>query len=304
MDAIENSSASSSKSGQEGIEQHSTLAQLVACEQIATKQSWHILSLSLELRKEFRPWLLPGAANQPQHGKLGLYWVAIHLANIRIMRNNIRDMRRNSTLAALLTSTRQSIVTTLFLRPEKAWYLSELAASIGTRPSSLQREIDTMVHVGILEKRVDGRRAYIKANEDSPIFPELRGLVEKTSGIVPALRDVLADLTGLQIAFIYGSLARGEEAAQSDVDVMLLGSLSSMELSPRLRAVESAIGRQINPSVFSLPEFVEKLGQKNHFLHTVLRNQKIMLIGTENELESIARGAEDSHPPRKQAGTR
>lgn len=213
-------------------------------------------------------------------------------------------MRKDSTLAALISPTRQGVLTTLFLRPDKEWYLSELAASLGTGPSSLQREVEALIRVGILKKRVDGRRSYVKANEDSPIFPDLRGLVEKTSGIVPMLRDAVKRTKGLQIAFIYGSLARGEEGAESDVDVMLLGNVSTMELSPKLRAVEATVGRQVNPTVFSLDEFTRKVAEKNHFLRTVLRNKKIMLVGTQDELEEIARGAEDSHAPFEQTGTR
>jgi predicted nucleotidyltransferase len=212
---------------------------------------------------------------------------------LRNMRNNIRNMRKDSTLAALISPTRQGVLTTLFLRPDKEWYLSELAASLGTGPSSLQREVDALIRVGILKKRVDGRRSYVQANEDSPIFPELRGLVEKTSGIVPMLREAVKRTKGLKLAFIYGSLARGEEGAESDVDVMLLGNVSTMELSPKLRAVEVAVGRQVNPTTFSLDEFAKKVTEKNHFLRTVLRNKKIMLVGTEDELENIARRAED-----------
>jgi DNA-binding transcriptional ArsR family regulator len=200
-------------------------------------------------------------------------------------------MRKDSTLAAIISPTRQAILTTLFLRPEKDWYLSELAASLGTGPSSLQREIEALVRVGILEKRVDGRRTYIKANQDSPIYPELHGLVEKTSGIVPMLREAIASTKGLKVGFIYGSVARGEEGASSDVDLMLIGSLSTMDISPKLRVVEKAVGRQINPTVFSRDEFAKSLTQKNHFLRTVMRNKKIMLVGTEDELEAIARGA-------------
>ncbi len=213
------------------------------------------------------------------------------------MRNNIRDMRKDSTLAALLSPTRQGILASLFLRPDKEWYLSELAASLGTGPSSLEREIDALVRVGILEKRVDGRRSYIKANQDSPIYPELHGLVEKTSGIVPMLREAIAPTKGLKIGFVYGSVARGEEGAASDVDLMLIGNLSTMDISPKLRAVEKAVGRQINPTVFSRDEFAKSLTQKNHFLRTVMRNKKIMLVGTEDELEAIARGAQSTHAP-------
>lgn len=213
-------------------------------------------------------------------------------------------MRKDSTLAAIVSPTRQAILTTLFLRPEKAWYLSELASSLGTRPSSLQREIDALVRVGILEKRIDGRRSYLKANENSPIFPELRGLIEKTSGIVPMLGEAIAHAKGVRFGFIYGSLARGEETAASDVDLMLIGSLSTMDITPRLRRVEKAVGRQINPTVFTLAEFSRNLNQKNHFLRTVMRNKKIMLAGTQDELEAIARSAESAHASAEQTRTR
>lgn len=213
-------------------------------------------------------------------------------------------MRKDSTLAALLSPTRQGVLTSLFLRPDKEWYLSELAASLGTGPSSLQREIDALIRVGIIEKRVDGRRSYLKANENSPIFPELRGLIEKTSGIVPMLREAVNGTKGLKVGFIYGSLARGEEGAGSDVDLMLLGNLSTMELTPRLRTVEAAVGRQINPTVFSLPEFARKIAEKNHFLRTVLRNKKIMVVGTENELAEIAHRAQDPRASDEQTGSR
>lgn len=208
------------------------------------------------------------------------------------MRKHVRNMRIESTLAALVTPTRQAILAATFLRPEKSWYLSELASHLGTRPSSLQRDVDSLVRVGILEKRVDGKRSYIKANEGSPIFPEIRGLIEKTSGIVPMLRDAVSKLgKKCRLAFIYGSFARGEEAAASDVDLMLIGHVSTMEMAPVLRRMEQTVGRQINPTIFTEDDFVENLAQKNHFLRTVMRGKKIMLKGTEDDLETIARSA-------------
>jgi predicted nucleotidyltransferase len=118
------------------------------------------------------------------------------------------------------------------------------------------------------------------------------------------LREAIASTKGLKVGFIYGSVARGEEGASSDVDLMLIGSLSTMDISPKLRVVEKAVGRQINPTVFSRDEFAKSLTQKNHFLRTVMRNKKIMLVGTEDELEAIARGAQSTHAPDEQTGTR
>jgi hypothetical protein len=109
---------------------------------------------------------------------------------------------------------------------------------------------------------------------------------------------------GLKIGFVYGSLARGEEGAGSDVDLMLIGAVSTMDNSPKLRAVKKAVGRQINPTVFSIDEFSKNLAQRNHFLKTVMRNKKITLVGTEDDLETIARGAEGAHAPDEQTKAR
>jgi len=208
------------------------------------------------------------------------------------MRNNKRIMRTEATLAALVNPTRQAILAATFLRPGKSWYLSELAAYLGTRSSTLQRDIGSLVRVGILEKHVDGRRSYIKANEDSPIFPEIRSLIEKTSGIVPMLQEMVRKMgKKVRWGFIYGSLARGEEGARSDVDLMLIGAVSTMEVAPLLRRLEKAVDRQINPTIFTEDDFFKSVTQKNHFLLTLMRGKKIMLKGTEDELEAVARRA-------------
>jgi len=91
--------------------------------------------------------------------------------------------------------------------------------------------------------------------------------------------------------FIYGSLARGEEGARSDVDLMLIGAVSTMEVAPLLRRLEKAVDRQINPTIFTEDDFFKSVTQKNHFLLTLMRGKKIMLKGTEDELEAVARRA-------------
>ena len=219
------------------------------------------------------------------------------------MRKYIRIMRKESTLSALFSPTRQAVLSATFLRPEKSWYLSELAAHLGTRPSSLQRDVDSLVRVGILEKRLDGRRSYIRANPDSPIFPELHSLIEKTSGIVPMLQGAIAKLSKkIQWAFVYGSMARGEESAKSDVDLMLIGTVNTMEMVPVLRQLENVMGREINPTIFTKDDFSRNIAKKNHFLLTVLRGPKIMLKGTQDELETVARSAKGSRAQNEQRG--
>ena len=214
------------------------------------------------------------------------------LDNLRILRKYIRNMRMDSTLSALFGPTRQAVLATTYLRPEKPWYLSELAAHLETRPSSLQRDVESLVRAGILEKRVDGRRSYIQANRESPVFEEIRSLMEKTSGIVPRLQKAIDRFAGkIEWAFLYGSFARGQEGARSDVDLMLIGNVSMMEMVSALQRVEKSVGREINPTIYTREEFLKNVGQKNHFLLTVMSAGKIMLKGRADELEEIARGA-------------
>ncbi len=207
---------------------------------------------------------------------------------IRILRNNIRIMR-NTTLDALFPGIRQAILGSTLLQPTKWWYLSELAAVVGTTPSSLQRELASLVRAGIIERREDGRRVYFRAERRSPIFSDLKHLLEKTSGVSATLRDALASNSdGIELAFLYGSVARGEEHATSDVDLMLIGSARLAELTPALRRAETQIGRAINVTHYSTPEFRSKLKRKDHFLNSVMKGKLLFIKGGRRDLGKFA----------------
>jgi predicted nucleotidyltransferase len=119
--------------------------------------------------------------------------------------------------------------------------MTELARRLGVTPSSLQRELASLVSSGFLSPRQDGRRIYFKANTESPVFPELRGLVEKTVGIVPEFKAAIEKFDGrIELALQYGSIARGEEHASSDIDLMVVGTLQRIDLLPVLRKLEAA----------------------------------------------------------------
>src|SRR5215813_13177005 len=133
-------------------------------------------------------------------------------------------MRKYRALDALFPRIRQAILVATVLHPDRWWYLSDLAKHLGVRPSSLQRELATLVEAGILQRREDGNRVYFQANPDCPFLSELQGLLVKTAGIVDVLRETLAPFAKrIDWAFIYGSVARAEELASSDVDLMIIG---------------------------------------------------------------------------------
>ncbi len=197
-------------------------------------------------------------------------------------------MRKPATLAALFPTLRGDVLAATFSQPEKWWYLSELAQFVGTSPSSLQRELKALVDGGILETRREGTRAYFKANTQSPVFPELRGLIDKTAGVVPTLREVLRPLDRrIACAFVYGSVARGDEHAASDIDLMVVGDVGLADLTPALRKAEARLGREVNVTSYSAAEFRKKAAGKDHFLAEVLRGRKLFVKGDERDVDEV-----------------
>lgn len=199
-------------------------------------------------------------------------------------------MRNTATLTALFPAVRRGVLAAILSQPEKWWYLSELADTLGTRPSSLQRELAALVDVGLLQRRREGTRAYFRAEKQSPIFRELRSIFEKTAGIGPTLQEALRPLDQKILAsFIYGSLARAQEHAASDIDLMVIGKVGLAELTPSLRSAEKRLNREINVTNYSAEEFRRKASQGDHFLSSVLKKPKHFLKGSQSELEAIAR---------------
>jgi predicted nucleotidyltransferase len=191
-------------------------------------------------------------------------------------------------LTALFPQVRQGLLAATLTQPSKWWYLSELADRLGTTPSSLQRELSSLVASGILTHRREGTRAYFKAETRSPVFRELQRLFEKTTGMIPIMERILQQLgSKIQCAFVYGSVARNREHATSDVDLMVIGKAGLADLSPVLRRAEQRLGREVNATVYSPEEFREKVLSHDHFLTTVLKGRKHFLRGGQSDLDEI-----------------
>jgi uncharacterized protein len=189
----------------------------------------------------------------------------------------------------LFPSVRQGVLAATLTRPEKWWYLSELAEFLHTRPSSLQRELSSLEQSGILQQRKDGRRTYFKAETRSPIFRELRSIFEKTVGLIPTLTVALDPFAErIACAFVYGSIARREEHATSDVDLMVIGNIGLGDLSPALRKAEKRIGREVNVTNYSVDEFRRKVAEGDHFLTTVLKGSVQFVKGEKRDLDAVA----------------
>lgn len=218
-------------------------------------------------------------------------------------------MRTSRALDALFPRIRQALLAATVLHPERWWYLSDLAKHLGVRPSSLQRELAGLVDAGILRRRRDGNRVYFQPNLDCPFLPDLQGLLVKTAGVVDALREVLGRFANrINWAFVYGSMARAEELACSDVDLMIIGQVGLAELTPALRCAEGRLGRAVNPTLYTREEFATKLQAGHHFLKAVLDGEKLFILGDPHELAAIAYSppgaATHAKPPRARRLTR
>lgn len=189
-----------------------------------------------------------------------------------------------TTAAFLLGQTRSSVLGALLLHPESSLHVRELARLTGASPGSLHRDLRAMADLGLLLRQEVGRQVHYRANVQSPVFNELAGLLRKTAGLVDVLREALLPVTDkIECAFVYGSMARAEEHAHSDVDVMIIGALGFADAVIALAPAQGKLRREINPTVLTRGEFAKNLRQRESFVAQVWRGPKLWLIGSDKE---------------------
>jgi predicted nucleotidyltransferase len=195
-----------------------------------------------------------------------------------------------SLSAVLFPAYRRRVLGILLLHPDDALHGREIARRTGLPAGTLTRELKLLATVGLLNCRRQGNQLLYRANRGSPIFQELTGILRKTSGLADVVAEALGPVRDrIDVAFIFGSTARGTETAGSDVDVMIIGSVDFGSVIDVLHPAEKELAREINAKVFSVKEWQAKLRDKNSFLLDVLSKQKIFLIGEGHELAELGR---------------
>lgn len=193
-------------------------------------------------------------------------------------------------MEALFPSTRRKILTLFFLHPDEQFYFREVLKLTATKQGAIQRELKSLTRAGILEMETRGNQTYYSVNKSHPVYPELRNIVLKTFGLVDVLKRTLSPLKRrIEVAVIYGSIATGEETAKSDIDLLVIGKTSFDQLSRVISKAEKELKREINPTLYPVKEFKEKLSQKNHFLGSVLKSKMLFLIGSQDDLARLAK---------------
>jgi predicted nucleotidyltransferase len=190
---------------------------------------------------------------------------------------------------ALFTKTQQNVLGLLFGKPDKRFYTNEIMRWAAMGRGTVSRELDRLVRAGLLSITKQGNQNYYQANANNPVYEELVGIVKKTFGVADHIKDTLIPLDeNIELAFIYGSIAKGTETNTSDIDLMLVGKdLSYGNVVEVLLPLEESLQRTINPTIYDKKDFVARLKEDDSFVTRVTEQPKIIIKGSENDFRKI-----------------
>lgn len=192
--------------------------------------------------------------------------------------------------STLFGKARQAVLATLCGQPERKFFMRELSRVTGIGTGPLQHELSQLVDADLVLREPDGNRTNYHANTHSPVFPELRGLIEKTCGVPVVIGNALAPLGDrISHAAIYGSIAKGSNQARSDVDLLVIGDLAFGDLVAATAVAESRIGREISPRLFSEAELRRRIDDGDRFVCDVLTGPLLIIKGEWDGLGNAAR---------------
>lgn len=199
------------------------------------------------------------------------------------------QLRDNPIGSALFSKNRRAVLALLFCHPDQPYYLRQIVRACGGGVGAVQRELGQLAAAGIIRRTVRHKQVYFQADETCPVFEELKGIVVKTTGVADVLRSALAPLADrIAVAFLFGSVARGQQRRASDVDLAVVGDIGFSEVVERLARPQEQLAREVNPVVYSPEEFRSRVLAGHHFLSRVLKEDKIFLFGGEDELARLA----------------
>jgi predicted nucleotidyltransferase len=189
---------------------------------------------------------------------------------------------------ALFPKVRQRVLAVLFGSPDRSFYANEVIALAQSGTGAVQRELAGLSGAGLLTVRNQGNQKHYQANASAPVFAELRALVLKTMGLADVVRAALAPLAAqIDAAFVYGSVARQQDTAHSDVDIMVVSnSLGYGEVFGALEVATLSLGRKVNPTLYTPADWAKRMDSDNAFVTRVWQQPKIWLIGNEEQLHA------------------
>jgi predicted nucleotidyltransferase len=201
------------------------------------------------------------------------------------MSNNRRLMSNNLLMNLLFPAIRLRLLAVLLLRAQQTFHVRDLARQCDAHAGTVARELDKLSATGLLLRSKQGNQVRYQADRNHLLFPELAAMFRKTFGIVPALSEALLPLdTGISLAFVYGSVAAGTQQPGSDVDLLVVGDIEFAALVEVLYPLHQSIGREINPALYSLEEWRQRLQQGGAFVKALMSKPRLWVKGNENDL--------------------
>lgn len=186
-------------------------------------------------------------------------------------------------------SYRRKVLGLLLLHPGESFHLREIARVTRTQPGTVRRELSLLTKAGVIEREIQGNQIRFRANETYPIYDELRSILKKTVGVADQLRTALASVADeIAMAFVYGSVASGQERPSSDIDLMIVGAVQFEKIIRLLHPYQQELRREINPHVYSLAEFKRKADESDSFIARVLMLPKLFVLGDQDELGKLS----------------
>jgi predicted nucleotidyltransferase len=204
-------------------------------------------------------------------------------------------MSFNSIGDALFTKTQQKVLGLLFGKPDRSFYTNEIMRWAAIGRGTVSRELDRLVDAGLLTVNKEGNQNHYQANALSPVYSELTSIVRKTFGVADGIRQALKPLeNNIDLAFIYGSIAKGSDTKSSDIDLMLIGNgLSYGAVVEVLMPVEDLLQRTINPTIYEKDELITRLNSSDSFVTRVMEQPKILIKGDDNDIREAGQSSKN-----------
>ena len=214
--------------------------------------------------------------------------MGITIPNMGVSDKTAMHDQTSNMADALFSTTQQRVLSYLFGQPHKSFYASELIRLSSGGSGAIQRELARLESCGLITATKIGAQKHYQANSEAPIYAELCGIVQKTVGLADPLRKALEPIRKQVVAaFVYGSVAKRNDTASSDIDLMLISdTLSYADVFAALEIAVSFLGRPINPTVYSTKEFNHRIIKGNSFIKRVLAQTKLWIIGNDSDLPS------------------
>lgn len=203
------------------------------------------------------------------------------------MGTRARNAPVSAIASALFTPVQQRVLGMLFGQPERRFQSAELIRLAGSGTGAVHRQLRRLVEAGLVTVTPEGNQKYYNAQKASSVYPELHGLIVKTVGVVEPLRAALAAVADrVHLAFVFGSVAKGNEHGGSDLDLLVVtDTLAYADIYAALETAERTLGRTINPTVFTRAEWKQKRARKDSFVARITAQPRLFVIGTDDAIE-------------------